>query len=543
MGVTAMLECFLCVLFDIRANWALHLLTQPTNYGSIAYEYEKNSYPLALADVWAQNSQAEAALIFLQQEDPEAAETLGIDFYSSFVLKGQMRKYFEFGDLLEPAYRDRMYAAMDWLTRTDPLSRTANPPRRFWRDAQDDCTTLVDCRNTDNLRAMRETSVYLMAEETGNEATQQLYRSYLERYVSTLLDIGMGEWDSPTYHGHTTAAYLNLYDFAQDPEVKELARSGLDWLFFSAALKYWRGTWTAPAKRLGGEDAARFFWLYFGEALPPDTVEKDWIHALATDYQPPDAVLRLARREFPKPLEIRRTHPHYENWKPEQYGPAFYETLYFGHTFQLGSLAQGTGGDWQGLGLHVMQGAETDTLTVTGGGAHHIAHYRNLIIWLGETAPTITFPEGPVETVQGVTFVETEQTWLALRPLAQGFVLEVGEFPTHGTFDQFKTGVLARSRLTSTADTLEYQGANGHTLALRPQDDNLPQVWRDGILHDWSQHTDMAVLQQALGGALWSSQDDGQRESFAPTLESLGLPFLEWSTQANSAGDRDTAPR
>ena len=58
-----------------------------------------------------------------------------------------------------------------------------------------------------------------------------LFRSYkarLERYVSTLLDIGMGEWDSPTYHGHTTSAYLNLYDFAQDPEVKQLAQSALD---------------------------------------------------------------------------------------------------------------------------------------------------------------------------------------------------------------------------------------------------------------------------------------------------------------------------
>ena len=41
----------LCLLFDIRAEWALYLLTQPTDYGSIAYEYEKNAYPIALADV------------------------------------------------------------------------------------------------------------------------------------------------------------------------------------------------------------------------------------------------------------------------------------------------------------------------------------------------------------------------------------------------------------------------------------------------------------------------------------------------------------
>ncbi|MEM9504507.1 MAG: hypothetical protein AAGA01_11195, partial [Cyanobacteria bacterium P01_E01_bin.43] len=113
-----------CLLFHIRANWAWHLLTAPETFGSIAYEYEKNSYPRALADVWAGNAQAEEALAFLQQPDPEAVETFEIDLYSSFVLKGQIRKYFAFGDQLDADYRDRMYRAMDWLTRTDPLTQT-----------------------------------------------------------------------------------------------------------------------------------------------------------------------------------------------------------------------------------------------------------------------------------------------------------------------------------------------------------------------------------------------------------------------------------
>ena len=562
-----MVECFLCLLFDIRAEWALHRLTQPTDYGSIAYEYEKNAYPLALADVWAGNSETEAALTFLQQDDPQARESLGIDFYSGFVLKGQIRKYFEFEDLLEPDYRDRMYQVMDWLTKTDPLSRDASPPRKFWAWSEDDCTTLVDCRNTDNLRAMRETSVYLMAEETGNEATRQIYQAHLERYVSTLLDIGMGEWDSPTYHGHTTAAYLNLYDFAQDPDVKQLAQDGLDWLFFSAALKYWRGHWTAPAKRLNGGGSERFFWLYFGQATPPEEAEKDWIHALATAYQPPASVLRLAQRDFPKPVEIRRTHPHYENWKPERYGPAFYETLYFGHTFQLGSLAKGTGGDWQGFSLHLLQGADLNHLTVASEGSHQIAQHRNLVIWFGATSPQITFPEGQVETRQNVTFVETEQTWLAIHPLKRGFALEVGEQATHGSFEQFKRAVLKRSRLTLDVNKIEYRGSQGHTVALGPQGRGLPQVWRNGVLHDWTQHTDMEALCEALdlhlgscsgrqGIRLLRLDDQGSAqltshssrgterlESPVLTLGILGLPLLEWSALVGSASDRDSVSR
>ncbi len=550
-----MMECFLCLLFDIRAEWALYQLTQPTEYGSIAYEYEKNSYPLALADVWAGNAEAEAALQFLQKEDPHATETEGIDFYSGFVLKGQMRKYFEFGDLLEPAYRDRMYQMMDWLTQTDPLSRELASPRKFAEGSQDDCTTLVDCRNTDNLRAMRETSVYLMAEATGNEATRQLYKAHLKRYVSTLLDIGMGEWDSPTYHGHTTAAYLNLYDFAQDPEVKQLAQDGLDWLFINAALRYWRGDWVAPAKRVHGDGAKRFFWLYFGEATPPEKSEKDWIHALATTYQPPELAFQLARRAFPKPLEIRRTHPHYENWKPELYGPAFYETLYFGNTFQLGSLAKGTGGDWLGFDLHVMRGSGTDRLVIGESNSHNIAQHHNLVIWSGQSEPQLTLPEGTVQKRRGITFVETEQTWLALHSLPQGFVLEVGEQATHGSFATFRDDVLARSRLAVEGDTITYQGSQGRTVALRPQGNDLPEVWRDGALHDWTQHTHLdalpgtgVLLSEHRNWTLLRStpalrQPPERLRSPLPTLGILGLPLLESLEQGNGGGDRDSAVR
>jgi hypothetical protein len=85
------------LLLAIRSNWALYLLTQPDNYGSIAYEYEKNSYPRALADLLADNPDTDQALAFLQQLDPEADATLGVDLYSSFVLKLQVRKYFALG--------------------------------------------------------------------------------------------------------------------------------------------------------------------------------------------------------------------------------------------------------------------------------------------------------------------------------------------------------------------------------------------------------------------------------------------------------------
>ncbi len=475
-------------MFQLRSQLALIQLAAVEPYGSIAYEYEKNSYPLAMADVlWGQPA---SGLDFLQQIDQQAIETEGIDLLSGFTLKGQMRKYFYFGDQLNPAYRQRMWDAMYGFTVTDPLTRQANPPRKFWSRSTDDCDTPVDCRNTDNLRAMRDTSVYLMAEETDNESTRLIYKQYLERYVSTLLDIGMGEWDSPVYHGHTTAAYLNLYDFAQDPEVKQLAKDALDWLYQSAAIKYWRGTWTGPSKRTYGESAARFFWLYFGNATGPDEIERDWLYGLTSDYRPPDEVVAIAQRRFLKPIELRRTHPHYENWKPGRYGPAFYETLYISHSYQLGSLAKGTGGDWSGFSLRVATDkGGTDALTVDADKSHNIAQYKNLLIWYGHSAPQIGVPGTCIKQENDITFLVCDQTWIAIQEFDRGFVLEIGEPQTHGNFAAFQQAVKARTQLTIEADRVEYRGSDGKTVAISPQGNQLPDVWYDGQQHDWQTHS------------------------------------------------------
>ncbi|NEP17063.1 MAG: hypothetical protein F6J97_09160 [Leptolyngbya sp. SIO4C1] len=471
--------------FQLRSQLALLELAAVEPYGSIAYEYEKNSYPLAMADLLG--SDRRAAQDFLQQIDQQATETEGVDLLSGFVLKGQVRKYFAFGEQLDPAYRARMRQAMQDFTRTDPLSREAEPPRKFWQRSTDDCETPVDCRNTDNLRAMRETSLYLMAEETGNEATRAIYQQHLQRYVSTLFDIGMGEWDSPVYHGHTTAAYLNLYDFAQDPAVKQLAKDALDWLFYSAALKYWRGSWNGPSKRTYGEGAVAFFWLYFGQAPLPDEIERDWIYALTSDYRPPAEAVAIAQRRFTQPVEIRRTHPHYENWKPELYGPAFYETLYISHSYQLGSLAKGTGGDWSGFSLRVVKGSSTDELTVSAEQSHAIAQSKNLLIWLGSEQPSLDFPDCRRRRRGKTTFLACEQTWMAIHAFDHGFALELGEAQA-GSFADFQRAVRRRAKLRVAGERVTYRASDGQAVAIAPGEDDLPQVWYDGKRYDWQQH-------------------------------------------------------
>jgi len=84
-----------------------------------------------------------------------------------------VRKYFYFGDRLDPAYRARMkegaarWLASDPRTTEHPVYGKGSGAKEGW--GPEVKGRRVDMRNTDNLRAMRDTGMYLFAEEVGNE--------------------------------------------------------------------------------------------------------------------------------------------------------------------------------------------------------------------------------------------------------------------------------------------------------------------------------------------------------------------------------------
>ncbi|HEY9650175.1 MAG TPA: hypothetical protein V6C95_05895, partial [Coleofasciculaceae cyanobacterium] len=93
-------------------------------YGNTRGENEKRSYPYAMFNFLAGNRKK--AIAFLEPEDAQAsdnAHTEGIDYYYSFTLKGQIRKYFYFGKYLDPAYKQRMFDGAKKWTAQDPLHR------------------------------------------------------------------------------------------------------------------------------------------------------------------------------------------------------------------------------------------------------------------------------------------------------------------------------------------------------------------------------------------------------------------------------------
>ncbi len=436
-----------------HANAAIRKKASPGGYGNTYFENEKRLYPNAMYAFLGGFRQP--ALKALQEEDNQAKSwnslTEGIDFFPAFTLKGQMRKYFLFGPYLEPEYRQRMQRGAAKWTAEDPLRR-ANP---FWQQKQGGWTpetmnSWVDVRNTDNLQAMRETSVYLMAEETGNEKVRQLYEDRIRTFVDNLYQVGMGEWDSNNYHGHTLAAYLNLYDFAKNRQVQTLAKAALDYFAAAGAVKYYRGAFTGPNKRdynhfvAFSGSAADHLALWFGDFgdQQPQDYEADLVHLITSAYRPPQAVVELARKNFPKPVELFLAHASYEALRKGAEKPHYFETTYIGHTFQLGTLAQGTGdGDVNGFRLaayNSRRGADFFIANATTNadrlgspqygndqvGRMNVGQFRHLAILLNAPgdSPLLFITPKDAQRVDrhGITFLAYEKTWLAIHPVNLG---------------------------------------------------------------------------------------------------------------------------
>lgn len=442
--------------FQRRAHEIISAQTRDMKAGVNTYfENEKRTYGYLMAHVLGGN--AEEALKHLQARDHQHQEwhreTAGIDYYACFTLKHQMRKYFYFGDLLEPEYRKQMYEGAKKWTEKDPLRRphyAYNGPKEGW--GPDARNSWVDIRSTENLFLMRVSSVYLMAEETGNKDTAALYKQHILNYAKTLYRIGIGEWDSENYHGHSIAPLLNLYDFAKDTEVQAAAKACLDFLAAAGAVKYYRGGFNGPTKRdynhaqpFGGS-AANALWVWFGDH--PQGKHGEWesdeVHQITSAYRPPLAVVQLARKNFDRPAEIFAAKPPYDattQFKVESQ-PEYLETQYIANSYLMGSLTSGTsvdGGDVNGFkilaydkddGAVALHAAPSSDPNYPGSpmyqqniiaAPNRVAQQENLALWLvknGKSPWLWVIPETvQVSSKDGVTFLRGDQTWVAIHPL------------------------------------------------------------------------------------------------------------------------------
>jgi len=418
------------------------------------FENEKRTYGYLMAHVLGGN--ADVGMKFLQAQDHQHQiwhrETDGIDYYACFTLKHQMRKYFYFGGLMAPKYRKQMFQGARKWTAKDPMRRAhyAFEKKSGW--GPDARNSWVDIRSTENLYLMRVTSVYLMAEETGNRNTAAIYKKHILNYTKTLYRVGIGEWDSENYHGHSSAPLLNLYDFAKDTEVKAAAKACLDFFCAAGAVKYWRGGFNGPSKRdynhaqpFGGS-AANSLWVWFG-GHPKGKIdhwESDEVHQITSAYRPPLAIVNLAGKNFDRPVEIFAAKPGYSattSYKFES-KPEYLETQYISNSYLMGSLTGGTsvdGGDVNGFKILAWDKTDGAVALHAAPGSNpyypgspmykkgivpfpnRVAQMENIALWLAKDgkAPWVWVIPGDVKvSFEGsVTFLQCDRTWVAIRPL------------------------------------------------------------------------------------------------------------------------------
>ncbi len=586
--------------FQQRAHKIIKTQRETTRAGVNTYfENEKRTYGYVMAHILGGNT--EEGLKVLQTRDHQHQEwhreTEGIDYFACFTIKHQMRKYFYFGDMLEPEYRKQMYEGGRKWTAQDPLKRphyAYKGPKQGW--GPDAKNSWVDVRSTENLYLMRVTSVYLMAEETGNKKTADLYKQHLLNYTKTLYRVGIGEWDSENYHGHSITPLLNLYDFAKDTQVKAAAKACLDFYAAAGAVKYWRGGFNGPTKRdynhtqpFGGS-AANSLWVWFGDHPrgKTDHWESDEVHQITSAYRPPLAVVNLARKNFDRPVEVYAAKPSYSATTSHQADsePEYLETQYIAHTYQMGSLTGGTspdGGDVNGfkiLAYDQQDGAVA--LQVSPGGnplypgspmyktgvvkaQNRVAQQENLALWLtkdGKSDWVWVIPEDVrISEKGGVTFLECDRTWIAVRMLGGGAIkldkkltaslsegkkprfpgyvvlsgkgdaekfcglaVEVGEKQSHGSFKQFQQDVLKAEVDTAELQSgiARYKSADGKWLGIHWNDNPLDLgVWRNGKRHKSTALYSSPVISAGWGEGKLEVNAGG--ESFTCEVDENGI--------------------
>jgi hypothetical protein len=242
---------------------------------------------------------------------------------------------------------------------------------------------------TENHISMNKTSGYLYAQNSlGNsafpEATNRLSetKEWIRWFSKQLYKMGNSEWNSSTYESYNMVGWLNLYDFATDQEVKDMARAVLDYYACEIALHSAQGL-TSGAESRGnitgwgsGEDYISWIWFgYQGRLMGPEFwLSQEYsqaIQAALSSYRPPFMAVKIARKEIILPVVFKNSKPDYG----QNIGSQVKQFLYADKGFTIGSamipVVGFAGGNsqycnWKLIG-RVKPGKSTNPQVVLGG--------------------------------------------------------------------------------------------------------------------------------------------------------------------------------
>ena len=260
-----------------------------------------------------------------------------------------------------------MYLALQDLLPDDVIaSYKYDVPRHF---------SVLQRGGTENHAFMHRTSGYLFAEAMPYAARPDVredLKEWLREQVKKFYTVGQGEYDSSSYLAFTAASWANVYDFAEDENMRTLAKAALDWLATGYALKYFHGVTLGPESRgfareavgtvaedpsFPGTDALRFSesgsnsdwvgWLWWGDSdrgvwmdRTNAAVDRYAIIPALSSYEPHPLIKEIAQKRVPLPFEARGSKPSYygtDDNKDQEY-------LYFEEDYAMGTLYTGEDG-------------------------------------------------------------------------------------------------------------------------------------------------------------------------------------------------------
>ncbi len=176
---------------------------------------------------------------------------------------------------------------------------------------------------TENHINMSRTSGYLYAQMANKNyptdfpdaaAKMALMKQWILDYSKAVYQNGTAEFNSKQYGTYNIIGWLNLYDFAEDADVKAAANAVLDYYAGEMALNWVQFTIAGPDMRsskgadVNGEQASEYLgWLWFGQSTvaPPQVFSGEQIqsiHACTSTYRPPLSIVKIARKQISLPV-------------------------------------------------------------------------------------------------------------------------------------------------------------------------------------------------------------------------------------------------
>lgn len=195
---------------------------------------------------------------------------------------------------------------------------------------------------TENHRKMTWSSAYLLAQffpnATWNWGGERISSARMKEEVKQLfISVGRNEYRggyseflSPNYLIYHMAPMINLYDYAEDPEMRAIAEAFLLYHFTVLAkgsfeevvLPPWSRHAGVMDRNLFGADTQLLLWLYWGHGDFPQGREfPAWnplVHFALSDWRLPEAIQRFGDRDVELPYTVWTQQTHWQ-WNPLRY--------------------------------------------------------------------------------------------------------------------------------------------------------------------------------------------------------------------------------